>query len=62
MDDPLNSGYHNDWFTNVAVPMWQAHQSYCKENHNEALNYIDACKAPDWRNAATYWLTGERNE
>lgn len=50
--------YEHDWFRNVAVPMFTAHNIWKNGDKATALNKVlNDVKAPDWRRACAEWMT-----
>lgn len=56
LERPLTSIFKNSFFTNVAIPLWLAHQAYRNNEHTVALHMVKKCAASDWQLAAQEWL------
>lgn len=52
----LRQGYKNTWFSNVAWPMFQAHNLHKEGKHASAVAVAREVEAEDWRLAALQWL------
>lgn len=46
----------NDFFPQVAWPMWRAHECYKEKQYEAAIHELDDCKAQDWKTACIEWL------
>jgi hypothetical protein len=48
--------YKNDWFADVATPMWRAHEEWKHGDRLYAHVVADSIAAPDWRAAVHGWM------
>jgi thymidylate synthase len=48
--------YRNDWFADVATPMWRAHEEWKHGDRLYAHVVADSIAAPDWRSAVHGWM------
>lgn len=55
LEDPT-SNTRNQFFYNVAKPLWFSHLMYKEGNTPAAIQILDKCKATDWRKAGQEWL------
>jgi len=56
MVDPAHKKFDNEFFREVAAPMWWAHSAHKRGAYTQALEIIATCRASDWRIACTQWL------
>ncbi len=57
MEDPLNIGFTELYFKDVAVPMFKAWKEYKAGNLKGAMLYAEEIKAKDWQIACRAWLS-----
>lgn len=48
--------YHNPFFPDVAVPMYESHALYREKDYDKAIERARDIKADDWRQACIEWL------
>lgn len=57
MEDPEYARmYANDFFRQVAVPMWLVHSEWKHGRREVAVSLVDNIAATDWREAARAWM------
>lgn len=53
---PADHFFRNDFFPNVAEPLWQSWAAYKAGNMSQAIAALIMCQASDWRLACERWL------
>lgn len=64
LTNPTVMGLRDPFFRRVALPMFLAHRAFRTrkgaQRYDEALEYLEACRSPDWALAGTEWIERRR--